>query len=179
MPSPLVRSTRLLACALLCLCGGLTASLHAGGFLRAGFCPHCNHWPCAPTPTTTKVSKHYWEIETKQICIPHITWPWAPCCQPPKCGRVRVVRSPKKVPYECEKCGYKWEVNCGPDDQKGPPDADQSPGTDKPGDTDRPPVPNGLAPPSNGAAPGSSRRQTTAADERAIPHYSLSDAPLP
>jgi hypothetical protein len=112
MPSRLVRNACLLALALLCLNCGLTASLLAGGRHRADCCPQCDHCICQPTPITVKVPQHYWEIESKKICIPHVTWPWAPCCQPPKCGRVRTIHVLKKVPYECEKCGYKWEVNC-------------------------------------------------------------------
>jgi hypothetical protein len=76
-------------------------------------CPDCGNAVCVPTIETVKQKKHYWEVECKQICIPHIRWPWQSCCEPPKCGRVKTVSVLKKVEYECEKCGCKWEVKNG------------------------------------------------------------------
>ena len=97
--------------------GGSIATCYSAGIVpHLHTCPQCNQ-PCKcklcePTPTTEKDKKHCWCIETKDVCIPHIRWPWQPCCEPPKCGRVRTVKVLKKVEYECEKCGYKWEIKC-------------------------------------------------------------------
>jgi hypothetical protein len=106
---------------LLVTCGGLATSYSAGVLPLLHTCPQCHqacqHKICVPTPTTLKDEKSCWCIETKEICIPHIRWPWQPCCEPPKCGRVRTVKVLKKVEYECEKCGYKWEIKsacCAP-----------------------------------------------------------------
>lgn len=77
-------------------------------------CPKCSTKVCRPEPTKEKEEKYCWEVECKEICIPHFKWPWAPCCEPPKCGRVRTVKVLEKKEYECEKCRYKWEiVDCG------------------------------------------------------------------
>lgn len=101
---------------LVALSGGLATSYSAGAFPRLHTCPQCSQ-PCTPkfcepTPETEKEKKHCWCIETKDICIPHIRWPWQSCCEPPKCGRVRTVKVLNKVEYECEKCGWKWEIKC-------------------------------------------------------------------
>lgn len=92
------------------------ASFAMAGHHHCKTCPQCDNKICQPTPETIKVKKHCWEVECKDICIPHVKWPWQDCCAPPKCGKVRTVKVLKKVEYECEKCGYKWEVNsvgCG------------------------------------------------------------------
>ena len=102
----------LVAALLLTLGLGYASVLMAGGHHGCHCCPECDNPVCQPTPVTVKVSKHCWEVECKQICIPAFKGPWAPCCEEPKCGRVRTVKILKKVPYECEKCGYKWEVKC-------------------------------------------------------------------
>lgn len=100
--------------ALLLAVGGSLATCYSAGIAGHHSCPHCSH-PCKicePQPTTDKEKKHCWCVELKEVCIPHIRWPWQPCCEPPKCGRVRTVKVLKKVEYECEKCGYKWEIKC-------------------------------------------------------------------
>lgn len=100
--------------------GFLMAALLVGapaiaGGIACGRCPHCEHRACAPTPTTIVEKKHCWEVECKDICVPKFKWPWEKCDSPPPCGRVKTVKELKKVEYECEKCGYKWEApprNC-------------------------------------------------------------------
>jgi len=90
------------------------AALSATGFVVAGHrhgpcCPRCDK-VCCPTPEMIKEKKHCWQVECKEICIPAIKGPFAPCCEAPKCGHVRTVKVLKKVEYECEHCGYKWNV---------------------------------------------------------------------
>lgn len=99
-----------------CMAVTISTAQSAGIIPHLHTCPNCQHQcenkACVPTPTTGKKKKHCWEIELKDVCIPHIRFPWTPCCEPPKCGRVRTVKVLKKVEYECEKCGYKWDVQC-------------------------------------------------------------------
>lgn len=73
-------------------------------------CPDCGCKVCVAEPEIVKEKKHCWNVECKDICIPHFKWPWESCCTPPKCGRVKTVKVLKKVEYECEKCGCKWHV---------------------------------------------------------------------
>lgn len=73
-------------------------------------CPQCDNKVCVPVPETVKEKKHCWTVECKDICIPHVKWPWQSCCDPPKCGKVRTVKVLKKIEYECESCGYKWDI---------------------------------------------------------------------
>jgi hypothetical protein len=94
----------------------LVASLLLGQAF-AGFghhnccCPECGAVKvCEPTPTVIKEKKYKWECECVDICIPGVKCPWAPCCEPPPCGKVKTVKKLKKIEYECEKCGYKWNV---------------------------------------------------------------------
>ena len=60
---------------------------------------------------TLKVKKHCYSIECKDICIPPVRFPWQKCCTL-KCGKIKTVRVLKKHNYTCEKCGYKWTVEC-------------------------------------------------------------------
>jgi hypothetical protein len=106
----------LICCFLLAVCAISIAQ--AGPGHRHDCCPDCGNAVCVPTFEAKKEKRHYWEVECKQICIPHIRWPWQSPCEPPKCGRVKTVNVLKKVEYECEKCGCKWEVKsvgCCPD----------------------------------------------------------------
>lgn len=73
-------------------------------------CPDCGCKICVPEETTLKTKQHCFEVECKDICIPAVKGPFAPCCEAPHCGRVRTVKVLKKVQYECEHCGYKWRV---------------------------------------------------------------------
>ncbi|MFK7777476.1 MAG: hypothetical protein QM501_05070 [Gimesia sp.] len=60
---------------------------------------------------TLKVKKYCFTIECKDICIPPVRFPWQKCCEL-KCGKIKTVRVLKKHNYTCEKCGYKWTVDC-------------------------------------------------------------------
>jgi hypothetical protein len=96
--------------------GGGSSPALAGKHHCCETCPQCDNKVCVPTPETTKVKKYCWEIECKDICIPKFKWPWECCCDAPECGQVKTVKVLKKVEYECEECGYKWEiksVGCG------------------------------------------------------------------
>jgi hypothetical protein len=73
-------------------------------------CPKCSGKVCQPVAEKVKEEKSGWEIEQKEICIPHITWPWQQCCGPAKCGRVKTINVLKKEEWECERCGYRWEI---------------------------------------------------------------------
>lgn len=73
-------------------------------------CPGCGHKQCCPTPTLLKEKKTVYSCECKDICIPGIKGPFAPCCEAPACGRVRTIKVLKKMEIECQKCGYKWDV---------------------------------------------------------------------
>jgi hypothetical protein len=75
-------------------------------------CPKCDYGVCEPVLTEIGVKKHCWQVECKPVCIPAFKWWWEPCCEPPPCGKVRNIKTLKKVEYECKKCGYKWEATC-------------------------------------------------------------------
>ena len=83
---------------------------------------------CCPKRVTKEVKKHCWLVEPKYVCIPGFHFPWeryrasdpncgdgcdcasASCA--PVCGRVRCVNTLEKHEYQCEKCGYEWNVKC-------------------------------------------------------------------
>ena len=69
---------------------------------------------CRMHVETLKVKKHCYYIECKDICIPPVRFPWQKCCDL-KCGKIKTVRVLKKHNYTCEKCGYKWTVECNCD----------------------------------------------------------------
>ncbi len=66
---------------------------------------------CRMHVETLKVKKHCYNVECKDICIPPVRFPWQKCCTL-KCGKIKTVRVLKKQNYTCEKCGYKWTVEC-------------------------------------------------------------------
>ncbi len=76
-------------------------------------CPSCGE-QCYLDISEGKEKKHYWEVETKQVCIPPVNFPWHGCkksvdqlmCTP---ARTRLVRVLKKKEYECPKCKYEWK----------------------------------------------------------------------
>lgn len=72
-------------------------------------CPQCASKVCVPIPEKGKENRYCWKVEYKDICIPKFRWPWQMCCAP-ECGKVRTVKVLKKVEYECEHCGYQWEI---------------------------------------------------------------------
>lgn len=84
------------------------ASLSASiGVAGSKICPDKR---CYPKLTTTKEEKYCWKVETKQVCIPRVRFPWSKPCDPLQCGKVRTVRAMKKHTYESEKCAVEWEV---------------------------------------------------------------------
>jgi hypothetical protein len=60
---------------------------------------------------TLKVKKHCFNVECKEICIPPVRFPWQKYCEL-KCGKIKTIRILKKQEYTCEKCAYKWIVDC-------------------------------------------------------------------
>ena len=104
-------SLRLIAIGILLSLALLGSAVWAAGGACAK-CPRCENRICVPERVTVKEKKHCWEVECKEICIPGFKGPWQSCCEPPACGRVRTVKELKKVEYECERCGYRWEPAC-------------------------------------------------------------------
>jgi hypothetical protein len=86
-------------------------------------CHRCGESFCHPVPKEVTVSRHCWEVEWKQVCIPAVRWPWqrwfsncdgcdgggCNACSVP-CGRTRWVRVLKKRKYDCTKCGCDWVI---------------------------------------------------------------------
>jgi hypothetical protein len=87
--------------------GSMLLADHCGVF---HCCPDCGHKQCCPTPAMVKEKKTIYSCECKDICIPGVKGPFAPCCEAPSCGRVRTIKVLRKMEIECEHCGYKWEV---------------------------------------------------------------------
>jgi len=106
----ITRNARLLAA--FCLLGAAPLLAYAGPGHHHDACPECGTAVCLPSIGVVKEKHHRWEVECKQICVPHIRWPWQPCCELPKCGHVKNVKVLKRIEYECEKCGCKWDVKC-------------------------------------------------------------------
>ena len=90
------------------LLAALAAPLLAGP-KHCHTCPQCASKVCVAVPETVKEKRHCWKVECKEICIPKFRWPWQACCTP-QCGKVKTVKVLKKVEYECEHCGYQWEI---------------------------------------------------------------------
>ena len=82
-------------------------------------CGKCNGTCYLKVEKTTK-EKSCFKVETKQICIPKVRFPWQPkvdcdscdsagnCAT--RCGRVKTILVLKKHKYECPDCKYTWEV---------------------------------------------------------------------
>ena len=92
--------------ALACIAVGSSIAL-AGG--HGNCCPDCGCKVCVPSTEVVKEKKHCWTVDCKDICIPKAKWPWDTCCEP-QCAKVKTVKVLKRVEYECEKCGCKWDV---------------------------------------------------------------------
>jgi hypothetical protein len=90
----------------LCVALG-TALAYAGGHCNS--CPDCGNKVCVPSVDKKKEKKHCWDVDCKDICIPKARWPWECCCEP-QCARVKTIKVLKRVEYECDKCGTKWDV---------------------------------------------------------------------
>jgi hypothetical protein len=103
----------------------MVAAPPASPGLPCKHCPCCDHAVCLPVPETTTETKHGWQVECKELCIPAIQWPWLHACALPRCGRVKTVKVLKKVEYECERCGYKWEIRSTVPPCEKPPSPDQ------------------------------------------------------
>jgi hypothetical protein len=87
-------------------------------------CSRCGESFCHPVPKEVTVSRHCWEIEWKQVCIPAVHRPWqrwfsrcdgcdnSDCdsCAKARCGRTRWVRVLKKRTYDTTKCGCEWVI---------------------------------------------------------------------
>lgn len=95
---------------------GLRGGKKAGH--RGVFCPHCGE-ACYPTVTKGKETRHYFEVEAKEICIPKVRFPWEAGakgkvggkdgCATPKCGHLKTVHVLVKQEYECSVCKYSWD----------------------------------------------------------------------
>lgn len=88
-------------------------------------CPSCCD-DCVLSAEKSTETKHCWEVETKTICIPRITFPWQRCggcgnkrCEgkdgcstpPPLNGaKSKCVKILVKHEYECTTCKYKFSV---------------------------------------------------------------------
>lgn len=77
-------------------------------------CPDCGRSVCRLVREPVADEKYCYQVECKQLCIPKIRWPWQSCCDAPQCGRVKTVKVLKRVEYECEACGYRWELQPAP-----------------------------------------------------------------
>ena len=100
------------------ICFGLLAPCWAtaGESAHSMFCPHC-HEACYPTVTKGTETRHCWQIQTKAICIPRVSFPWQlhhagkgheGCPEPARCGRVKHVSVLVRLEFECPKCQYNW-----------------------------------------------------------------------
>ncbi len=74
-------------------------------------CHVCGQKVCYPETKVEKETRHCWEVERKEICIPAIRFPWMKC-GPLHCGRVRTVNVLVAKDYESEKCVYEWKILC-------------------------------------------------------------------
>lgn len=89
------------------------------------FCHHCRsdqcqcELVCCPRPITGTETKSYWKVTRELVCIPGFRFPWE--CWRGKdgkshgllvCGPVREVNVLDEVEYQCEICGYQWEIKC-------------------------------------------------------------------
>lgn len=98
---------------------GAMLSCSLNGIADAGHspcCPDCGCKVCVPSTEIVAEKKSCWAVECKDICIPAPKWPWQDCCAPAKCAKVKTVKVLKRVDYECEKCGCKWDVMSVADD---------------------------------------------------------------
>lgn len=89
----------------------------------APVCAPCAEKVCVTHARAGKQSKHCWDVECAEVCIPAVRFPWEcrkqtgcdDCCVQgllPKCGTVRTVRKLKKVKYDCDVCEYEHTIEC-------------------------------------------------------------------
>ncbi len=79
-------------------------------------CRHCRRAPCTccepvccPKRVEDKEEKTCWKVVSELVCVPGFRFPWEKCCGP-VCGWVRCVNVLEEHKYECDTCGYEWEV---------------------------------------------------------------------
>ncbi len=72
-------------------------------------CLPCQKNTCCPEAEIKKQTKHCWDVQCKEICIPAIRLPWSKRGQR-RCGRVRMVKVLKKVEYEVETITDHWRI---------------------------------------------------------------------
>ena len=92
-------------------------------------CHSCGEKVCCTYAKPGEETKHCWEVECKEVCIPAVRFPWecwgakdkTQCVDdgfclsrwlPIKCGKVKTVRVLKKVEYKCPKCEYEHRIEC-------------------------------------------------------------------
>lgn len=92
------------------LATGLIAAIATGEHCSQPCCPDCGHKMSVPEAATIKTKKFHCEVECKDVCIPAVKNPFNRSCGPACYGRVRTVKVLKKIEYECEQRGYKWQV---------------------------------------------------------------------
>lgn len=110
---------------------------HRCGKVKCNCNCSCCEPVCCPKRVTEKEKKHCWCVKSEFVCIPFFRLPWECCKCPtdcsckdccdggagcaagcgrgtcgPVCGWVRCINVLEKKEYECEKCGYEWEVKC-------------------------------------------------------------------
>ncbi|WP_146453141.1 hypothetical protein [Bythopirellula polymerisocia] len=80
-------------------------------------CRHCRSTTCTCEPVCCPKNvigteeKSCWKVACEYVCVPGFRFPWDKCCGP-VCGWVRRVNVLEEHKYECETCGYEWEVKC-------------------------------------------------------------------
>ncbi len=79
-------------------------------------CRYCRTAPCSccepvccPKRIEGQEEKSCWKVAGEYVCVPGFRFPWDKCCGP-KCGWVRCVNVLEEHKYECDTCGYEWEV---------------------------------------------------------------------
>lgn len=74
-------------------------------------CHSCGRKVCCPEVKPAKETRHCWEVEKKDVCIPAVRFPWMDCGQF-RCGRVRKVNVLVEKDYEVDTCKYDWKILC-------------------------------------------------------------------
>ncbi len=72
-------------------------------------CVSCGKKVCCLEVGTKPITKHCFEVECREICIPPVLFPWMKCCQT-RPGKVRTIRVLKKHEYKVERCEYIWRA---------------------------------------------------------------------
>lgn len=85
-----------------------TPACDAAGTPTSHHCHYCGVKTCRLKVTASTKEKSCYVEETKDICIPPVTFPWQ--CRPQRCAKVRTVKVLKTEKYEVPTCKYTWEV---------------------------------------------------------------------